>query len=138
MVANVIVDIEPFLVLVFKLNYPLHGFFHSLLGGSIIAVILSIVMVKIDERIQKVTRFFRLRQEYSQRSIWYASFLGVYLHIFLDSFLYTDIKPFFPIPYNPLYNSSIYTGLGIYGFCVTSLVLGIDLYVYTIMNKDSF
>lgn len=138
MVANVIVDIEPFLVLVFKLDCPLHGFFHSLLGGSIIAAILSLVMVKVDERIQKITRFFKLKQEYSQRSIWYASFLGVYLHIFLDSFLYTDIEPFFPIPTNPLYNGSMFTGFEIYGFCMISLILGIGLYVYKMMNKDSF
>jgi len=69
MVANVIVDIEPLLVLVFKLDYPLHGFFHSLLGGSIIAVVLSCAMVKVDKRIQKMMRFFKLKQKYSQKSI---------------------------------------------------------------------
>ena len=32
-VSSVIVDIEPLCVILFNLNYPLHGFFHSFLGG---------------------------------------------------------------------------------------------------------
>ena len=137
LVAHVIVDLESFSVLIFRLNYPLHSFFHSLLDGSIVAVMLSLVMVKVDERIQKIMRFFKLKEEYSKRSIWLASFLGVYLHIFLDSFLYTDIKPFFPIPSNLFYDGSVFTGL-IYGLCVLSFFLGIGLYIFKIINQDRF
>ncbi|MFW9990322.1 MAG: hypothetical protein ACFFC3_16900, partial [Candidatus Odinarchaeota archaeon] len=36
LIASVIVDIEPFFVLYFNLDYPYHGFFHSFLGGTII------------------------------------------------------------------------------------------------------
>jgi len=106
LVANIIVDFEPFLVLIFRLNYPLHGFFHSFLGGSIIAAILSLVMIRVDERIQKIMRLFKLEQQFFRRSIWIASFSGVYLHIMLDSRLYTDIKPFFPLSINPLYSGA--------------------------------
>ncbi len=52
LIANIIVDIEPFSVLYLGLEYPLHGFFHSFLGGSIIAIILSILMIKVDKRVQ--------------------------------------------------------------------------------------
>ena len=38
--ANVVVDLEPFFVLLFGLDYPLHGFFHSFLGGSLAALAL--------------------------------------------------------------------------------------------------
>lgn len=41
LIASLIVDIEPFLVLFFNFNYSLHGFFHSFLGGTIIALILN-------------------------------------------------------------------------------------------------
>lgn len=137
LVANVTIDLEPFSVLVFQLDYPLHGFFHSLLGGSIVAAVISLVMVKLDERIQKMMCFFKLNQEHSKRSIWLASFLGVYLHILLDSFLYTDIKPFFPTLTNPFYEGSVFTSL-IYGLCMASFFLGIGWYVYKIINQDRF
>ena len=38
LLASVIVDVEPFLVMFFGLRYPLHGFFHSFVGGSIVAI----------------------------------------------------------------------------------------------------
>jgi len=38
LVASVIVDIEPFLVLTLDLNYPLHGFLHPFLGGEVLSV----------------------------------------------------------------------------------------------------
>jgi len=38
-ISSVIIDIEPLCVILFNLNYPLHGFFHSFLGGSILAIL---------------------------------------------------------------------------------------------------
>jgi len=35
LVASVVIDIEPFCVFVFNAPWPLHGFLHSFLGGSI-------------------------------------------------------------------------------------------------------
>ena len=130
LVANIIVDLEPLFVLLFQLDYPLHGFFHSLLGSSMIAVALSLIMVRFDERIQKIMRFFNLEQQFSPRSIWFASFSGVYIHIILDSRLYTDIKPFFPLDINPFYSRSMLAGFEAYGFCLVLFIFAIGLYVY--------
>ena len=47
LVASVIVDVEPLLVLAFNLNYPLHGFFHSFLGGTLVAVPFALAMYNI-------------------------------------------------------------------------------------------
>jgi hypothetical protein len=42
LVASVVPDLEPFVVLYFHIHdYPLHGVFHSYLGSSILAVWLS-------------------------------------------------------------------------------------------------
>jgi len=100
LIASVIVDIEPFLVLFFNLNYPLHGFFHSFLGGFIIAFILTMIMTKIRELFTPIMSFFKIQQEISFKKIFLASLLGIYIHILLDSPLYTDIRPFFPLDFN--------------------------------------
>jgi len=60
LVANVIVDIEPFLVLTLNLNYPLHGFFHSFLGGTLVAVLLALMMHQIRDRLSPLLSFFKL------------------------------------------------------------------------------
>lgn len=134
-IANVILDIEPFMVLFLDLDFPLHGVLHSFLGGSIVAVILSLVVIRLNESIQKIMSFLKLKQKSSQKSIWLASFLGVYLHILLDSPLYTDIKPLFPLNINPFYSSSMFVGFEIYSLCVISFILGSALYGYKILKK---
>jgi hypothetical protein len=134
LIASVIPDLEPFLVLFLGLNYPLHGFFHSFLGGSVLAFSLSLVMIAADKKFQKITSYFKLGQKYSRKGILLASFSGIYLHILLDSPLYTDIRPLFPLTVNPFYGSSMFIGFEVYGFCVISFFLGICLYAYKVLR----
>ncbi|GFP42291.1 hypothetical protein HKBW3C_01417 [Candidatus Hakubella thermalkaliphila] len=46
---------------------------------------------------------FKLEQDSSFKKILWTSFFGVYFHILLDSPLYRDIKPFYPIESSPPY-----------------------------------
>lgn len=128
LVASVVVDVEPFLVLFLGLDYPLHGFLHSFLGASVIAVVLSLAMVGLDEKIQKIMSRFGLGQKTSWKSVAAASFLGVYLHVFLDSLLYADMQPLFPLAGNPFYVASAFSL--VYAFCIVSFILGLVLYSY--------
>lgn len=132
LISSVIVDIEPFLVLLFNLNYSLHGFLHSFLGGSLVAIILSLLMIRIGGKIQKVAKLFKLEQKCSNRNIWFASFSGIYLHILLDSPLYVDIKPFYPLDFNPFYN--ILTGVEIYSLCALLFLGGFIIYLYKLIK----
>jgi membrane-bound metal-dependent hydrolase YbcI (DUF457 family) len=132
-VANVIIDIEPFVVLFFNLDYPLHGFLHSFLGGSVIAVILSLMMIALSNKIQKLTSFIGIKQNFSKKAIWVASFSGIYLHILFDAPLYTDIKPFYPFAANPFYGSlSSWT---IYNACAILFFIGISIYLFMLFKK---
>lgn len=128
LIANVIIDIEPFLVLFFNLDYPLHGFFHSFAGGSIIAIVLAFFMVKMDKYLQNPAGILRLSQDFSSKSIWLASFFGIYLHILLDSPLYGDMKPFYPSALNPFFDNRIL--FDIYILCILLFITGVVMYGY--------
>ncbi|MBY9006918.1 MAG: metal-dependent hydrolase [Candidatus Lokiarchaeota archaeon] len=117
LIANIILDIEGFLVLFLNLDYPLHGFFHSFLGSSIVAVLLSLIMLKLRKYFTPFLSSIKIKQEISNKKIFFGAFIGIYFHIFLDSFLYTDIKPFFPSNYNPLLQNNSFTMDFIYNFC---------------------
>ena len=110
-IASIIVDIEPFLVLALNIDYPLHGFFHSLLGGTLMAIPLAMMMLKIRDKISSSLSFFKLEQKISFRKIVVASLSGIYIHILLDSQMYPDIRPFYPLTYNPLLTTGILAGL---------------------------
>lgn len=129
LLANVIVDVEPFLVLYFNLQYPLHGFLHSFLGGTLIAFLLAIVMSKLRNSFSPLMSFFRLEQKTSFKSILLASLFGIYLHILLDSRLYQDIKPFYPFDFNPFLSRRMFIGLEIYGLCILSFIGGGVIYI---------
>jgi len=132
MVSSVIVDLEPFFVLFFQLNYPLHGFFHSYLGGTILALVVTIAMFTMRNFIERIMLAFKLRQKSSFKNILITSLLGVYFHIFLDSFLYGEMKPFYPSGFNPFPSvASLFPRYTvIYGFCSISFLFGLALYAY--------
>jgi len=129
LIASVIVDVEPLLVLTFNLNYPLHGFFHSLLGGTLTAFLLALVMRPIRKQISPLLSFFKLEQKVSFKRILVAALSGIYIHILLDSRMYTDIRPFYPLEYNPLLTTGIFAGLDVYIFCIWSFCGAAIIYV---------
>ncbi|UCC21182.1 MAG: metal-dependent hydrolase [Promethearchaeota archaeon] len=101
LIASVIIDIEPLWIYYNNLGPPLHGFFHSFLGGTIIGIILSGIMFLLRKIINPIMSFFKLEQDRSFVKILLASLLGIYIHIIFDSLMHSDIKPFYPLNFNP-------------------------------------
>jgi len=120
LLSSVIVDLEPFLVLLLNLNYPLHGYLHTFLLASILGVIIGLIM-KVGER--HLSDFYLslcLIKETTKirRPFIIAGALGAFTHVLLDAPLYDDIAPLFPFSVNLLYAPQL-TSL-IYSFCVLS------------------
>jgi len=138
LISSVVVDIEPFCVLFFNLDYPLHGFFHSFLGGSIAAVLTAIILYYLKDRIKKIMATFKLVQDSSFKKILWTSFFGVYFHLFLDAFLYKDMKPFYPFGENPFFG--LFSSQQVYLFCSLSFLIGILFYLVrlVIIKKRRF
>lgn len=128
LVASVILDLEPLSVLTLGLDYPLHGFFHTFLGGTIVAAALGLVMFRLSGIAREALRFFALEQSSSHRAIMLASFLGVYSHVLLDSPLYADIMPFFPFSANPFFAGDTFAGIYVSALCILLFLLGIVAY----------
>ena len=131
-VANVVLDIEPFAALVFG-GYPLHGFFHTFMGASIVALALAPVMMKIAPTIQKFMKALKLGQEVSWKSVLLASFSGVYLHILLDAPLYWDIRPFWPSSANPL--AGLWNAGEIQIVCILLFAFGAAIFAYRFVKR---
>jgi membrane-bound metal-dependent hydrolase YbcI (DUF457 family) len=95
-VSSVIIDIEPLL-----LNLQ-HGFFHSYLGATIVGLLVAAVAIPLRKPVEWVsTHLVMLPQTVSFRNALLTSLFGVWLHVFLDSFLYPEMKPFLPFDGNP-------------------------------------
>ena len=110
-ISSIIIDVEPLSVIIFNLDYPLHGFFHSFLGGTILALPLAIIMKQFRKYISPIMSFFKLEQEITFKKILAASLAGIYIHILFDSPIYTDIQPLYPLFINPFFRNTSLPGL---------------------------
>jgi hypothetical protein len=131
--ANVIIDIEPLLVIIFKLNYPLHGYAHTFLGASLIGLVYGIITYKNKIIFEKILRFLKLPYNYTLKQYILSGISGTIFHIIFDMFLYKDIQPFYPLKANPFYGI-ISTSL-MYKFCTLLFIPTIILYIYIITRK---
>jgi len=128
LVASVIVDVEPLLVLVLGLSYPLHGYLHTFLFAYLTGLTLGCVMFSLDGLLNPVYRALRLVAEGSQgrKTFMVTGVLGAAFHVLLDSPLYGDIRPLFPLALNPFYNPGLSSG--VYSFCVWTGIFGVVYY----------
>lgn len=135
LVASVVVDFEPLLILILGLDEPLHGFFHTFLGGTIAAVLTAAAMYFFQRPINEIMRVFRLAQKGSLKKIVWTSVFGVYFHVVLDAFLYPDMSPLYPFGGNPLFG--LFSALQVYAFCTVLLFLGTLIYLVWIAGLES-
>jgi len=102
--AQVIIDIEPF-VRIIRGDSIFHGFTHTYLGAALIGVF-SLFIGKIycewllaawNTIIQfKYLRWLRINPSISWFAALTGAFIGTFSHVFLDSLIHSDMKPFFP------------------------------------------
>ncbi len=95
-VANVLIDIEPLYYLLHG-EFPLHRFFHTYMGATlIVAATCSLFWL-----IPTIAQRFRLSLHpapypLTPRRILLGAMLGSYSHILLDSIMHGDIQPLAP------------------------------------------
>ena len=127
--ASVLVDVEPLLVLVLGLDYPLHGYLHTFIGALALGIVLGYSMYLLDGVLNPLWRKLLLvtTPRLSSKAFITAGASGTLLHVFMDSPLYSDIKPLYPAITNPLYNPALTPA--IYHACVLMGLLGFTYYL---------
>ncbi len=138
-IASVIIDIEPIMIIVFNLSYPLHSILHSFLGAFLAALLLIFVMKFLRKYFTPIMEVLKLKQDISLRSISIGAFFGTFSHILLDVPLYEEMNPFFPLPGNPFLIESSFASLYISVLCVSCFLGALLIYFIklTIMiSKD--
>lgn len=134
LVATTVIDFEPLLVLGLNLGYSHHGFFHSFVGCSLLAVVTGLVMYGVQDKVSEIMAEFKLKQNSSFKKILWSSFFGFYFHVLLDSLIYKEMNPFYPCEGNPLYAVS---PLNMYLFCGFALLAALLLYAIRLhMHED--
>ena len=95
--ANILIDVEP---LYFMVNhqFPLHRFFHTYVGASVILLsifVLFIGALKLASVVPLPNVF--CWKQLTILPVVVGAALGSYSHIVLDSLMHSDIRPFAPL-----------------------------------------
>jgi membrane-bound metal-dependent hydrolase YbcI (DUF457 family) len=126
LVANVIVDARATLIFFGYFDGHYHGPLHTFIFGTILALVLSASVYSTKPFLNRILALVRLEQPRAWGPIVTAAVAGVFLHICLDSMLYTDIQPFYPTSFNPFFG--LLSPFVVYGLCVLAFVLGVVAY----------
>lgn len=127
--ANVVLDVEPLLVLVMGLNYPLHGYLHTFIAAVGVGVTFGLAMFLLERTMHPLYSKLLLEPETKLKKSQFiiAGVTGAMLHVLFDAPLYSDIKPFYPLTANPLFGSA--SSSEIYLLSVLMGILGVIFYV---------
>ncbi len=132
--ANVLIDLEPLTVMYFNLPYPVHGFFHTLIGGVMVGALWGLVAYAMRKPIKSIMSVFRLNYEPKLFTMVMSGIFGFWLHIFIDSFMHADIRPFFPSSYNPLYQ--LISTPNLYLICATLFIPALGFYIKEVVGYN--
>ena len=106
--TNVLIDCEP-LYYFFTTGALSHKFFHTIIGGSIIAIICATLGKPICEfglqiwnknlKMENI-KWFKTNSKISKISSWSGALIGAYSHILFDSVMHKDMTPLSPFTNN--------------------------------------
>jgi hypothetical protein len=101
--ANVVIDLEPLLVMVLDLNYPLHGYAHTFLGATLLAIISSQILYAGRAWLVPIYRWCEIAFVPSRSRLLVSALLGCWFHVLVDAMIYHEMHPFFPYQGNPMH-----------------------------------
>ncbi len=123
MISAVAVDFRAILVFFGLLDGPVHGFFHTFPGATIVAIVVAIGIGILRKEIEKIMGFLGFTQSISWPKIFAGSIIGAYSHIVLDAMIYEHMNPFYITEFNPFYGFMFTYEM--YLFCTITGILGI-------------
>lgn len=137
-----LIDIQPVFVILLGKGH-LHGFTHTYVGAILLAIIATVLGKPICELF---LRFWNKTPEISGNSVltvnakisWrvalVSSLIGTYSHVILDSFMHSDIHPFYPVSTeNALFSQISLTSLHL--FCIISGAIGVIIMCIAMVIK---
>ena len=123
--GSTLVDIDFFRCVL--TGYPLHGDLHTYLGATVLACFISVAVWIGDPLNARIKASFRWETGTNLKAISAGAFLGAYSHVFLDSFLYSDIRPLHPFSDGNV----LYSEMG--GDVTTGVVYGVTALTTTVL-----
>jgi len=127
LIANIVLDLEPLTIILTNSELDLHGRFHSLTLGTVIGFILALLVITFRKYGKKIKIETKLDHSSTIQKTIISSVSGIWIHVLLDSFIYTDLNLLYPLEFNPF--QGLIQLSTIQKFCLISFPLSIMAYL---------
>ena len=131
LVSSVLMDVEPayYLFIAPNADGQLHGFFHTVLGATLMALAVAGLLARMRKPIDRIAGSLGLGQpKIGTAGIFASSVVAAWSHIILDATMHADMKPFWPVlDANPLLGAVpigttyLITGIGVIAVMVLTI-----------------
>lgn len=133
-ISSMILDLEPFLVLVLNLPYLTHGFWHSYFACFVVSLLLTPFLHFFEARCKGVVvgicRFSMIKFHgfpYSFKFIFLNCLFGTSFHVFLDSFTHGNFPyVLFPFYVFSRHSNPFWLGMNV-AITIELIVIGLSL-----------
>ncbi len=122
--TQIVMDIQPLIVLITGQGH-LHGFTHTFIGATVIAVFSALTGKYMSEWGLNFIKFGRVNIRWWV--VFFSAFIGSFSHVILDGIMHSDVEPFFPFTLENdfLGLMSVQT---LHKFCLYSGLIGAGLF----------
>ncbi len=94
--ANVIVDFEVLVVMLFNLGWPRHRYCHTFLIGAAVGALWGLAAYPLRNIFKKLMNLLRIPYKTSLPKMVISGILGLWLHILIDGAYHFDVKILWP------------------------------------------
>ncbi len=95
--AQILMDIQPLVALITSKG-QLHGFSHTYIGASLIAIAAALTGKYLSEFGLVMLDIHKKEDKFAIAwwVVFISAFIGTYTHVALDSIMHSDLQPFYP------------------------------------------
>ena len=133
--TQILIDIQP-LVVMLTGKGELHGFSHTYIGASLIALVAALSGKYLGELGLKIIRepqFLPINWPVA----FVSAFIGTYSHVFIDSIMHHDIMPLAPFS-NVSWLYSVISVNALHVVCLVSAIIGaIGFYLIRRLSRNA-
>jgi len=126
--AQIVMDIQPLIVLLTG-EGQLHGFSHTYIGATLLAVFSALSGKYLSEAGLKIIGISKKNNPVNITwwVVFTSAFIGTYSHVVLDAMMHSDVQPFYPLSQtNTLLG--LVTVSALHQFCIFSALVGTIIY----------
>lgn len=126
--SQIVMDLQPLFVLIQGYGH-LHGFSHTYIGGTLLAVISAVTGKYLSELGLRILRLSAQPNliKISWPVAFLSAFIGCFSHVLLDSIMHADVEPFYPFTLTNVFLKIISIEM-LHKVCLYSGLLGAALF----------